>query len=308
MAKFLDTQAISNELTRLIKEAKEKIILISPFLKANIQIQERLKTKGKLGTLSEIVIVYGKSELKESELSWIKEIDDLKLYEKNNLHAKCYVNEDKAIICSMNLYDYSQQNNIEMGILITKEQDKDVYEELVDEINNIKVNGKRIGFDKSHRPYQESTILEKPPVLDINSLPVEKRLRILLLKEWRNRQSKVERSNASVILTDEEMVSIITSNRIDFHSIQGILSKRKASKYTGEILNQLENANYYTIGRVINLWYQTDPFSYDRVKLKISSSSEEKWFDTTQELPNKDRLVAVKINKTWFNEYLYLDE
>jgi len=43
----------------------------------------------------------------------------------------------------MNLYEYSQQNNIEMGILITKEQDKDAYENLLFEINNLKVNGNR---------------------------------------------------------------------------------------------------------------------------------------------------------------------
>ncbi|HTC01257.1 MAG TPA: phospholipase D family protein, partial [Ferruginibacter sp.] len=123
MAKFLETQAISSELMKLIKEAKDKIILVSPYLKVNSQIQERLRTKSKTGALSEIVIVYGKSELQKSELEWIKDIEDLKVIEKNNLHAKCYINEDKAIICSMNLYEYSQQTNIEMGILITKEHD-----------------------------------------------------------------------------------------------------------------------------------------------------------------------------------------
>jgi phosphatidylserine/phosphatidylglycerophosphate/cardiolipin synthase-like enzyme len=147
MAKFLETQAISNELMKLIKDAKDKIILVSPYLKVNSQIQERLKTKSKIGTLSEIVIIYGKSELKKSELEWIKEIEDLKVIEKNNLHAKCYINEEKAIVCSMNLHDYSQQNNIEMGILITKKDDEEAYHALIEEINNIKVNGIRKKFD-----------------------------------------------------------------------------------------------------------------------------------------------------------------
>jgi hypothetical protein len=43
------------------------------------------------------------------------------------------------------------------------------------------------------------------------------------------------------------------------------------------------------------------------VKLKLLSTGEEKWFDTTYELPYKDKIVAAKINKTWFNDYLYLD-
>lgn len=156
MAKFLDTQAISNELMKLIKDAKEKIILVSYSFKVNPQIQERLKTKSKIGTLSEIVIVYGRTELKNSELEWIKEIQDLKIYEKQNLHAKCYLNEEKAIICSMNLYDYSQQNNIEMGILISREHDKDAYEELIEEINNIKVNGLRKQLSDFDGPTQRS--------------------------------------------------------------------------------------------------------------------------------------------------------
>ncbi len=33
-----------------------------------------------------------------------------------NLHAKCYLNEKAAIITSMNLYDFSQVNNNEMGV------------------------------------------------------------------------------------------------------------------------------------------------------------------------------------------------
>ena len=52
------------------------------------------------------------------------------------------LNEDtEPSFCSMNLYDYSQQNNIEMGPPIAKEKDKEAYEELIEEINNIKVNG-----------------------------------------------------------------------------------------------------------------------------------------------------------------------
>ena len=141
MALFLETQAISNELLRLIKEAKERLILVSPYLKASTHIQERLNTISKKGILSEFLIIYGKEELKKSEQDWIKEIENLEVIEKKNLHAKCYINEEKAIICSMNLYDFSQQNNIEMGILISKKDDEEAYNSLMDEISNLKING-----------------------------------------------------------------------------------------------------------------------------------------------------------------------
>lgn len=318
MAKFLETQAISNELMKIIKDAKDKIILVSPYLKVNSQIQERLKTKSKIGTLSEIVIVYGKSELKKTELEWIKEIEDLKVIEKNNLHAKCYINEEKAIICSMNLYDYSQQNNIEMGILITKKEDEEAYAALIEEINNIKVNGVRKKFDTLNivedparvtakdAPDDSLTLLRREEAKTVE-LTIDQKLRFQILKEWRLFKSREEKTSAYMVLTDEEIRRIVPEEKVDMNMLYGILPKRKVIKYGEEILSRLRNAEYYTIGKVTNIWYQDNSNSYDRVKLKNLSTGEEKWFDTTRELPYKDRIVAVKLNGTWFNEYIYLE-
>lgn len=319
MPKFLDTQAISHELMNVIKEAKEKIILVSPYLKVNPQIQERLKTKSKLGTLAEIVIVYGKSELKQTELEWIKEIDDLKTYEKGNLHAKCYLNEDKAIICSMNLYDYSQQNNIEMGLLISRQNDKEAYESLMEEINNIKVNGTRRRFDALSQqiPVSETPLGQNQDSQKQNSgssvanerkgLSADQKLKFQILKNWRYQKSREEKIPAYLILTDEEIKSIVTKDRIDGNSLYETLQKKKAIRYNEEILYQLGKSKYYTIGTVVNVWYQDNQNSYDRVKFKLAGAGEERWYETTQELPKTNAEVAVQLNKSWFNDYFYLD-
>jgi hypothetical protein len=316
MAKFLETQAISNELMKLIKEAKDKIVLVSPYLKVNFQIQERLKTKSKIGTLSEIVIIYGKSELKKSELEWIKEIEDLKVIEKNNLHAKCYINEEKAIVCSMNLYDYSQQHNIEMGILITKKEDEEAYQNLMDEINNIKVNGFRKKFDTLNIVEDSMKIAQingenKKEVKELSvkqtELTPEQKLKFQILKEWRLFKSREERTSAFLVLTDEEIKSIVIKEKFDSHTLYDILPTKKVIKYGEEIINQIKNIGDYAIGIVIGVWYQDNSNSYDRVKFKNLYTGEEKWFDTTFELPHKEKLIAVKIYKTWFNNYIYLE-
>jgi len=319
MAQFLTTQAISSELMSLIKDAKEKIILVSYSFKVNPQIQERLKTKSKLGTLSEIVIVYGRTELKQSELEWIQDIQDLKIVEKVDLHAKCYLNEHRAIICSMNLYDYSQQNNIEMGILITKEADPKAYEDLVEEINHIKVNGVRKTLDtllkkeikptttpltKSDTPTSQQTVA---PVVKNIELTNEQKLKVQVLKRWRLHKSKDEKCSAFLILTDEEIKTIVTKEKLDGNVLADILPNKKAKKYGDEIIYEMHHIGNYTIGKITNIWYQDDNASYDRVKLKILSTGEEKWFDTAKELPNKEKVVAVKLNKTWFNDFFYLD-
>jgi phosphatidylserine/phosphatidylglycerophosphate/cardiolipin synthase-like enzyme len=136
MAKYLDTSHISSELMELLKEAKERIILVTYSLQVNTQIQERLKTKSKLGTLAEITLIYGNTKPKQSELQWMAEIDDLKVWQKKNLHAKCYINEKQAIISSMNLYDYSQTTNIEMGFLITKAEDPEAFAKMMEDIDD----------------------------------------------------------------------------------------------------------------------------------------------------------------------------
>lgn len=318
MATFLNTQAISNELMKLIKDAKEKIILVSYSFKVNQQIQERLKTKSKIGTLSEIVIVYGKTELKQSELNWIKEIQDLKIIEKLDLHAKCYLNEDRAIICSMNLYDYSQQTNIEMGILITMKDDEVAYEALIDEINNIKINGTRKSLDDLMNKSIEPKIVKSSTSKDItenkktnsskpSGLSLEKNLDAQLLFAWRYFKSKSEKSAESSILTDKEIIDIVSNEYYSKKNLYDILPKKIVIRFGDQILEELANRKNFTIGKVVSIWYQSDDTKYDRVKLKSMKTGEEKWFDTTQELPQKDKIVAAKLNNTWFNEYIYLD-
>ena len=50
-----------------------------------------------------------------------------------NLHAKCYMNENEALLTSMNLYEFSQINNNEMGIIVSRDQDPELYEEIKEE-------------------------------------------------------------------------------------------------------------------------------------------------------------------------------
>ncbi len=131
MAKFLNTSGTNFFLEELIKNAKERLILISPYLRLNDRIKELLEDKDRLKI--DIRIVYGKSDLHPDEIKWMQKLDYVRVSFCKNLHAKCYVNESECIISSLNLYEFSQVNNNEMGVLIEKDQDdavfKDAYEE-----------------------------------------------------------------------------------------------------------------------------------------------------------------------------------
>lgn len=135
MAKFLNTSATNYFLEELIKNAKDRLILISPFLKLNDRIKELLIDKDRLKI--DVRIVYGKSELQPEEIRWLNELSYVRTSFCKNLHAKCYLNEEICIISSLNLYEFSQVNNNEMGVLIERSEDSDLYRDAYEEAQRI---------------------------------------------------------------------------------------------------------------------------------------------------------------------------
>jgi len=135
MAKFLNTSAINYFLEELIKEAKDRLILISPFLKLNDRMKELLADKNRLKI--DVRIVYGKSELQPEEINWLKALTYIRTSFCKNLHAKCYLNEELCIITSLNLYEFSQVNNNEMGVLIRRSDDAELYKDAYEEAQRI---------------------------------------------------------------------------------------------------------------------------------------------------------------------------
>lgn len=140
MADFLSTRGISYKLEEIIKNATKELIIITPYLKFSTPIYEQLKAVSKAVKLC---FIYGKTDLQFNQDKLIKDLDCDILY-KENLHAKCYINEHTALICSMNLHAYSEVNNYEMGVLLDVKEDKKAYDECRTEIDLISLNAKQI--------------------------------------------------------------------------------------------------------------------------------------------------------------------
>ena len=135
MAKFLNTSGTNYFLEELIKDAKDRVILISPFLRLNDRIKELLVDKNRLKI--DVRIVYGKSELQPAEIEWLRSLPYVRTSFCKNLHAKCYLSEELCIITSLNLYEFSQVNNNEMGILIRRSEDGQLYKDAYEEAQRI---------------------------------------------------------------------------------------------------------------------------------------------------------------------------
>lgn len=161
MAKFLNTSATNYFLEELIKGAKERLILISPFLKLNDRIKELLTDKNSMKM--DVRIIYGKSELSPEEKNLLEKLSYTRVSYCKNLHAKCYINEDSCIITSMNLYEFSQVNNNEMGVLIKRSEEPEAYNEAYEEARRIiRISEERNLNDRPEgRPSRETGEEEK---------------------------------------------------------------------------------------------------------------------------------------------------
>ena len=136
MAEFLTTSDITSRLEKIIKNANDKLILISPYLKVDKRIKELLDDKHR-DTRIDIRVIYGKNDLQPEENIWLESLTRIRTSFREHLHAKCYLNEDEALVTSMNLYEFSMRNNDEMGILVSREHDKKLYDAVLEEAHSI---------------------------------------------------------------------------------------------------------------------------------------------------------------------------
>ena len=135
MAEFLIRSGCSHHIDEIVRRAREKVWLISPFIKIADHLKELLNDKDGAGV--DMRLVYGKGDLREGEREWLESLKSLRIYYRENLHAKCYMNEDFALITSMNLYEFSQINNDEWGILVSRQNDGEIYQEILRAANEI---------------------------------------------------------------------------------------------------------------------------------------------------------------------------
>ncbi len=163
MAKFLNTTGVSYHLEELIKTTKDRLILISPYLQFHQRVKDHLENLNI--QKRDIRIIYRENKLQVAESNWLESQIGIRTSLCNSLHAKCYLNENEAIVTSMNLYSFSQQNNDEMGIHVTKEKDADLYNDISDEVQRlltiseeIRVSVKKV--DKNIEQQSEKTISE----------------------------------------------------------------------------------------------------------------------------------------------------
>ncbi|MFD0933305.1 phospholipase D family protein [Psychroflexus salinarum] len=123
MAKFLKGNELNSELEKIFETAENDIILISPYIKLHDRYKSSLLTKLQNDNLR-ITVLFGKNEddmsksMKQEDFDFFKQFPNIEILHEKRLHAKYYANDFNSILTSMNLYGFSQNNNIEAGVLM----------------------------------------------------------------------------------------------------------------------------------------------------------------------------------------------
>lgn len=133
MAEFLTTHGIAYHIDNILKNSKSDLFIVSPYLQLSTVFLDRLKEANDKGI--NIIIIYREAQL--DELNKLIELKRVKRFVCENLHAKCYFNDDTMIITSMNMYEFSEKKNREMGILIKKQTDTILFNEAEKEVQSI---------------------------------------------------------------------------------------------------------------------------------------------------------------------------
>jgi len=121
MPKFLTGKELEEAIYDIIYEAENMLLIVSPFIKLDNYFR-KLFDKHISNSELRIIIVFGKNEkhversFNLDDFEYFKKFPNISIVYTQNLHAKYYADENRGIVTSVNLYDYSFKNNIEFGV------------------------------------------------------------------------------------------------------------------------------------------------------------------------------------------------
>jgi hypothetical protein len=133
---FLRAKNVQSKIEDIIAEARERLVLVSPYLSVSDLFWGRLQDASEQGV--PITVVAREDANNRGEDDRLLELPGVSVFLVERLHAKCYYNEQSLVITSLNLVQGSEQN-YEMGIRFSA--DEPVYADAVREVESIRRRG-----------------------------------------------------------------------------------------------------------------------------------------------------------------------
>jgi hypothetical protein len=132
MVQFLNTQAAYAEIENIVNRAEHKLAIISPYIQINRTLLLKIFHASEHRNI-DVSLICRTNDIKPEEMAAINRINRLELFDLPNLHANCIYNEKTMVMSSLNLFDYSQINNRDMGALLSYDKDPGAFVAAVNE-------------------------------------------------------------------------------------------------------------------------------------------------------------------------------
>jgi acyl carrier protein len=250
MARFLTTKGIASFLDEIFKTSKQFVYLVSPYLKFDNLLVERMSDA--LNNGIKVTLIYGKEKDQMQELDpLIKSRVDIYFYE--NLHAKFYANEEYLLITSMNIHSYSQAFNREIGVLFSKREKSDlpIIEECLKEYESIRTKAIKLAIEAKNRQALKSISSNNDDVNRIRKKVID------IVKDFADsnysgtidqfsqfEKYKIDEFDYEHIIWEIENEFKIPINRkvyYGFHSVNDIISYVISNSQTASVENLLKS-------------------------------------------------------------------
>ena len=135
---IVTNDGVSSAVTQLIREAKESVVLVSPYNSFWDHLRDAIRLAIKRHV--QVTVIYREGEKENDDITWLKK-EGATVYVVDRLHAKLYLNEASVLLTSMNLHQSSREKSREVGIHV---DDADAQRELRSYVNELIHLGKRV--------------------------------------------------------------------------------------------------------------------------------------------------------------------
>jgi phosphatidylserine/phosphatidylglycerophosphate/cardiolipin synthase-like enzyme len=127
---LLNTTELNLEIEKMFREERHFILILSPYLDLTDKIRTILSS-----SRAEVIILYRETKKESKKIEEFKAaMPKVKFYCMQNFHAKAYITSGTLIITSLNLYEFSQINNFELGIILKDISYKKMIGKLLEEL------------------------------------------------------------------------------------------------------------------------------------------------------------------------------
>jgi phosphatidylserine/phosphatidylglycerophosphate/cardiolipin synthase-like enzyme len=123
MENILLGQQISSRIVEIIENAEDYCYIVTPYFNPWYDLIKALKLIQKK-QISVAFLVRDEKKISKDIIN-LNSKYDFDVYFIRDLHAKLYLNEKEAVITSMNILEYSKDNNYEIGYLVRGKENCD---------------------------------------------------------------------------------------------------------------------------------------------------------------------------------------